>query len=229
MPFWDFAFLQKDSIIHSEYPWPYLPSIYLDWPDTNQAAASIFIIFTLVELSTWHSLAGLWVNTLWVSSSSMSLCAHDLLTLLITKYKCMIKITFQKVSNHSSHQNCVHMANLLVEHTHMYIKVPVVLFILDQRLQVGNEGQCPPKDPSDELHGRRSGYCWTLEILPPGNPKICVNKKRWDYCPRQGAMPKQTSKQFVEAGNGNQVIPLDVQTHFPWKSNKQHYPQDSML
>ncbi len=73
-----------------------------------------------MELSTWHSLAGLWVNTLWVSSSSMSLCAHDLLTLLITIYKCMIKITSQKVSNHSSHQNCVHMVNLLVEHTHTH-------------------------------------------------------------------------------------------------------------
>ncbi len=229
MPFWDFAFLQKDSFIHSEYPWPYLPSIYLDWPNTNQVAASIFIIFTLVELSTWHSLAGLWVNTLWVSSSSMSLCAHDLLTLLITIYKCMIKITFQKVSNHSSHLNCVHMAHLLVEHTHTHIKVPVVLSILDQRLQVGNEGQCPPKDPSDELHGRRSGYCWTLEILPPGNPKSYVNKKRWDYCSRQRAMPKQRSKQFVELGIGIKYIPLDVQTHFPWKSNKQYYPQDSML
>lgn len=217
MPFWDFAFLQKDSFIHSEYPWPYLPSIYLDWPNTNQAAASIFIIFTLVELSTWHSLAGLWVNTLWVSSSSMSLCAHDLLTLLIIIYKCMIKITFQKVSNHSSHLNCVHMAHLLVEHTHTHIKVPVVHSILDQRLQVGNEGQCPPKDPSDELHGRRSGYCWTLEILPPGNPKSCVNKKRWDYCSRQRAMPKQTSKQFVEAGNGNQVHTPGCPNSFPMK------------
>jgi hypothetical protein len=42
-------------------------------------------------------------------------------------------------------------------------------------------------------------------------------------------MPKQRSKQFVELGIGIKYIPLDVQTHFPWKSNKQYYPQDSML